>query len=206
MISLLRHTMLLVAMLFYGMAAHGMTADEILNDAANRYQSHKSITATFTITESGNTVNGTIVVAGDRFNVITPMMTIWYDGRTQWSYSPSVQEVNITEPTVEELQQINPFAIISAFRKNYKATMLSKTANRYCIKLTPLSADASNISQTTLTLNTSTLFPTEIHLITDNNNAITISVKDVKIGKSLPISTFTFDAKNYPDAEIVDLR
>ncbi len=205
MTSLLRHTLLIVTMLFYGMATYGMTADEILNDAANRYQSHKSITATFTITESGNSVNGTIVVAGDRFNVKTPMMTIWYDGRTQWTYSPSAQEVNITEPNVEELQQINPFAIISAFRKNYKATMLSKTANRYCIKLTPISA-GSDISQTTLTLNASTLFPTEIHLITDNNNAITISVKDVKIGKSLPISAFTFDAKNYPDAEIVDLR
>lgn len=47
-------------------------------------------------------------------------MTTWFDGRTQWSYLASSDEVNVSEPTPEELQGINPYAWLSLYKKDYK--------------------------------------------------------------------------------------
>ena len=103
-------------------AAESATA--ILDKAAAQARSAKSLKATYTITADGHSQSGTLTIAGDRFIISSPQVSSWYDGKTQWTYSTQTGEVNITEPTPEELQQVNPFAIISSFRKLYIATLL----------------------------------------------------------------------------------
>lgn len=205
MMITIRHILLIVT-LFVSVNAFGATAEDILDSATQKYQSAKSLTATFTVTESGNAVNGTIIVSGDRFNVTTPEMSIWYDGRTQWTYSASTQEVNITEPTAEELQQVNPFAIINSFRNAYNATIIKSESGKHVLQLTPRSSQYPNIRRVILTLSSNTLLPSEIKISTENNSEITIKTDHIAVGKALPASTFTFDGKKFPQAEIIDLR
>lgn len=205
MMITIRHILLIVT-LFVSVNAFGATAEDILDSATQKYQSAKSLTATFTVTESGNAVNGTIIVSGDRFNVTTPEMSIWYDGRTQWTYSASTQEVNITEPTAEELQQVNPFAIINSFRNAYNATIIKSESGKHVLQLSPRSSQYPNIRRVILTLSSNTLLPSEIKISTENNSEITIKTDHIAVGKALPASTFTFDGKKFPQAEIIDLR
>lgn len=205
MMTTIRH-ILLIMTLFVSVNSLGATAEDILDSATQKYQSAKSLTATFAVTESGNAVNGTIIVSGDRFNVTTPEMSIWYDGRTQWTYSASTQEVNITEPTAEELQQVNPFAIINSFRNAYNATIIKSESGKHVLQLTPRSSQYPNIRRVILTLSSNTLLPSEIKISTENNSEITIKTDHIAVGKALPASTFTFDGKKFPQAEIIDLR
>ena len=150
-------------------------------------------------------MNGTIVTSGDKFHISSPQLSTWYDGRTQWTYSPSSNEVNITEPTAEELQQVNPFAIISAFRRAYKGTLLKSPAGTHTVQLLPLDKKAS-IRKAVVTFDAKTLYPTLIRLTTDNNAILSIKVTNVVAGKKYPLSTFVFAKKKYPGAEIIDLR
>ena len=133
-------------------------------------------------------------------------MTVWYDGKTQWSYSPAINEVNITEPTAEELQQVNPFAIIQAFRRAYKAGYVGK-ANGVTrqVQLTALNP-RDEIRKAIVTMNTSTLFPASIVLTMTGNKTITIKVSSARVGATLPMSTFRFEKKKAPKAQVVDLR
>ena len=62
------------------------------------------VTASYSITTPDGTSNGTIAMQGSKFRVISPEAKSWYDGKTQWSWSPLTSEVNITSPTTEELQ------------------------------------------------------------------------------------------------------
>ena len=184
---------------------YAINANEVLTNASEKYQKDGSISAQFTLSGVGNSTDGTITISGDKFHLSTPLLSIWYNGRTQWTYSAETNEVNITEPTVEELQQVNPFAIINSFRMQFNATLLKSANSMYRIQLTPLKSVNTSISKAIVTLNASTLYPNEIALTIDNN-IITIKTKNIKAIKNVPHKTFVFDEKKYPNAEIVDLR
>lgn len=201
---MVRDIILMLLIAFMGVEAHAVTADEILTDATGRYQTVKSISAQFSMQDNSGMVSGNIVISGDRFHLETPALKVWYDGRTQWTLVTETNEVNVTEPTVEELQQVNPFAIISAFRNNYKASLLNSTANEYKIQLVPISS--SGVTSVILQLNRPTLYPKSVEIHSKNTSPIVINVKNVSEGKSLPIGAFMFNKSQYPEAEIIDLR
>lgn len=181
------------------------TATTILDKASAKFHEAKSLIASYTITTDGNRQSGTLVVAGDRFNLSSPQISSWYDGKTQWTYSTHTGEVNITEPTPEELQQVNPFAIINSFRKQYKATLLKSSAADRKIRLTALN-QKNDIKSVVLTLNATSLYPTRIELILGNRRVVTIDVNTITPGNTLPRSEFQYNPKKYPGIPVVDLR
>ena len=199
------YILLSLVVFFSASDIYAINANEVLTNASEKYQKDGSISAQFTLSGVGNSTDGTITISGDKFHLSTPLLSIWYNGRTQWTYSAETYEVNITEPTVEELQQVNPFAIINSFRMQFNATLLKSANSMYRIQLTPLKSVNTSISKAIVTLNASTLYPNEIALTIDNN-IITIKTKNIKAIKNVPHKTFVFDEKKYPNAEIVDLR
>ena len=185
--------------------ASAATVNEILSTAASKYAKCKSITCSFALIDNGHSQNGTITVAGSKFVITTPQISTWFDGKTQWSYSPSINEVNISEPTAEELQQINPFAIINSVQNDYTAKLLTSNKDKYQIQLSSKSSNKT-IKNIELSLNSSTYFPSLIIISLKNNTKITINVKQVAEGNALPTSTFTFNTSKYPGVEVIDLR
>lgn len=180
-------------------------ANSILANASNNLVKSKSISANFSIINNGSPEQGSITIAGDKFTITTDELSTWFDGKTQWTYSSSINEVNISEPTPEELQFINPFAIIRNFKTEFNAKLLSNTNGVYKIILTPKNKNTS-MKNIELSLNSSSFFPTLVVINATNNIKTTIKVKSIKTGGTLPISTFTFNANNYPNIEIIDLR
>lgn len=124
---------------------------------------------------------------------------------TQWTYIVADKEVNISEPTAEELQQVNPFVIINKFRNGYTASLLKSTVGKKKIEL-KASRKNADIASATLTINATTYLPEDITLKLSDNHTITIRLSNVEIGKKLPDSNFKFDKKRYPKVEIIDLR
>ena len=183
----------------------GETAGSILDKAATKIRSAKSISASYTITADGHKQSGEIVVAGNCFAISSPQISSWYDGKTQWTYSTQTGEVNITDPTTEELQQVNPFAIINSFRKLYKAVALKAPATEKKIRLTA-SNPKNDIKSVVLTLDATTLYPSHIELALTNRRTVSIDVTSVKSGEQLPQSEFRFNPKLYSGVPIVDLR
>lgn len=181
------------------------TASGILNSSANKIKSAKSLVASYVITADGHKQDGIMTISGERFTISSPQMVSWYDGKTQWTYTSHTGEVNITEPTAEELQQINPFAIIRSFSNNYKAQQLKSPAGTKKIRLTALSPK-SDIKTVILTLNAKTLYPTRIDLTMGNRQSVAIQISAVEEGPTLPAANFRFDAKKYPGVQVVDLR
>lgn len=184
-------------------AAESATA--VLDKAAAKIRSAKSLSASYTISADGHSQSGTLTIAGDRFTIDSPQISSWYDGRTQWTYSANAGEVNITEPTPEELQQVNPFAIINSFKTNYRASMLKAPAGEKKIRLTSTNS-RSDIHSVELTLSASTLYPTRIVLTMGNRRSVSISINSVKAGAALPVSHFRYDPAKHPGIPVVDLR
>ncbi len=181
------------------------TAENVLNRAAKDLSSAPSVEVTYTLSGAdGASGKGSLVIAGERFHIVMPEVQIWYDGNTQWVYNSDTQEVSITEPTAEELQQINPFVIINRFRSAYQAKLLSDKPTLKKVRLTALSPRA-DILQADLTLDAS-YHPVEIDLTLANHSKMTVKITRFTTGKSLPISEFRFDGAKFPSAEVIDLR
>ena len=181
------------------------TASQILDRAATKVRQQKSIVASYTISADGHNQDGTLTLAGDRFTLSSPGLASWYDGKTQWTYSDQIGEVNVTEPTPEELQQVNPFAIVNSFKKIYAATLLKSPVNEKKIAL-KANSKHSDIRNVVLTLDSSTLYPKQIVLTMSNRRTVTIKLNSIRPGGNLPLSFFRFDSKKYPGIQVIDLR
>lgn len=181
-------------------------AMQLLENAAANIKSMPSLKANYTITVSGQgSATGVMTLSGDMFVMTSADLMTWYDGTTQWTMVMADNEVNVTEPTADELRQVNPFVIINNFRNSYSASSLKAGPGQKKLLLKAKNAKEP-IAETTVTLNAATLLPVQIELKLKNNRTVSIKVTGIQKGKSLPVGVFRFPAKKYPSAEIVDLR
>lgn len=194
---------LLMVALCVGAASSG---GALLQRCAAKIKSAPSLSVTYTVSADGNTAEGLLVLQGEMFTISTPGMVSWYDGKSQWTYSDQIGEVNVISPTAEEVQQINPFAIVKSFSSSYSSEQVkSSSAGVTTLRLTANNRK-SDISSADVTINDKTLYPTRIVLTMSNRQKVTINIKNVKAGGKLPVSNFRFDAKRYPTVQVIDLR
>lgn len=194
---------LLMVALCVGAASSG---GALLQRCAAKIKSAPSLSVTYTVSADGNTAEGLLVLQGEMFTISTPGMVSWYDGKSQWTYSDQIGEVNVISPTAEEVQQINPFAIVKSFSSSYSSEQVkSSSAGVTTLRLTAKNRK-SDISSADVTINDKTLYPTRIVLTMSNRQKVTINIKNVKAGGKLPVSNFRFDVKRYPNVQVIDLR
>ena len=192
----MKRTYLLVLILFLSVslsAQKDKQAREILDKTANALQQAGGIRATF-----GGTGNGTLLLKGNRFYLNSGGIQSWFDGTTQWSYLESSEEVNVSNPTPEELQTINPYALLSIYKSgyNYKYTGIE-------VILTP--ENKQDITSITLFVS-QTYQPLYIKVEQSNKSANEIIVTSYQTNQPLDNATFKFDKKKFPNAEVIDLR
>ena len=201
----MKRTYLLVLILFLSVslsAQKDKQAREILDKTTNALQQAGGIRATF-----GGTGNGTLLLKGNRFYLNSGGIQSWFDGTTQWSYLESSEEVNVSNPTPEELQTINPYALLSIYKNgyNYKyaGTKSRNGKQGFEVILTP--ENKQDITSITLFVS-QTYQPLYIKVEQSNKSANEIIVTSYQTNQPLDNATFKFDKKKFPNAEVIDLR
>lgn len=187
------------------MIAVAQTPTAILDKCVAAINASGGVTANYTITMADGTSSGTIAMQGNKFRVISPEAKCWYDGTTQWSWSPMTGEVNITSPTAGELQMTNPIAAVSHFKANFNMKRAkAKTSKTLVIKLTPKKKD--NIKTLWLYFDETTSLLRTARFEMSDKSVYVIKITGYK-HKALPSSTFTFDKSQVPaGTQVVDLR
>lgn len=177
-------------------------AREILDKTARALQQAGGIRATFE-----GTSEGTLLLKGNRFYLNSGGIQSWFDGKTQWSYLESSEEVNVSNPTPEELQTINPYALLSIYKSGYNYTYAgSKKRNGkqgFEVILTP--EKKQDITSVTLFVSR-TYQPLYIKVEQNNQPASEIRVTSYQTNRPLDNAAFRFDKKKFPNAEVIDLR
>ena len=201
----MKRTYLLVLILFLSVslsAQKDKQAGEILEKTANALQQAGGIRAPF-----GGTGNGTLLLKGNQFYLNSGGIQSWFDGKTQWSYLESSEEVNVSNPTPEELQTINPYALLSIYKNgyNYKyaGTKSCNGKQGFEVILTP--ENKQDITSITLFVS-QTYQPLYIKVEQNNKSANEIIVTSYQTNQPLDNATFKFDKKKFPNAEVIDLR
>ena len=194
---------LLMAMTISLHAQNAATARKILGRTAAVISSKGGATANFTITGTKTgTVNGSLAIKGRMFHAVTPQSIIWYNGKTQWTYLKATEEVNVSTPNEAKQMSMNPYRFINMYQSGYNLSMTDK-GKGYWVHLTAQNKQRS-VQEVYILINKKNYHPSTIKM-RHGNSWSTITVKNLKTGK-LPNSLFTFNAKDYPHAEVVDLR
>ena len=164
-----------------------------------------AIEAKFTLRQPGQPLTtGSAVIQGKKFTLNVPAMRVWFDGKTQWTYSKDAAEVNITEPDAAELAETNPLTIITSNAKGCKARRLDAAKGTDRVELTPTTK--CSFTKAVVTSDATTNFLCEIVVTMNDGSRVIITFDSMKKIAKKPDSYFRFDKKAAPSAQIVDLR
>jgi len=181
--------------------AYGQNAKQVLDKTAAIVAAKSGAKASFTIKGEQFNTSGTIAVKGKKFQATTPQATIWFDGKTQWTYLKKNDEVNVANPTEAELAAINPYNFIYMYQKGYKYTMEKKNGS-FIVHLT--ATNKRSIQEMYITINSKSHIPSQIRM-RQQKGWTTIDISGFKQSK-LSDGMFRFNSKDFPNAEVIDLR
>lgn len=181
--------------------AYGQSAKQVLDKTAAVVAAKSGAKASFTIKGDQMNASGTIAIKGRKFQASTPQATIWFDGKTQWTYLKKNDEVNVANPTEAELAAINPYNFIYMYKKGYKFTMEKKNGS-FIVHLT--ATDKRSIQEMYITINPKSYIPSQIRM-RQQKGWTTITISGFKQSK-LSDGLFRFNSKDFPNAEVIDLR
>ncbi|WP_337628371.1 LolA-like putative outer membrane lipoprotein chaperone [Prevotella sp.] len=173
-------------------------------DKTSKVIEHKSgVSAAFTLNNpTTGYVSGTIAVKGGKFNARTPQAIVWFNGKTQWTYMKKNNEVNISTPTQAQQQMMNPYTFINVYKTGYKMSS-TKAGGSYEVHLVAQNQKRS-IQEMYVTVNSKTYVPSRVKM-KHNGRWYTVTISNFS-AKKLPDSLFAFNSKDYPSAEVIDLR
>lgn len=192
----------LITVALFSMATYAQSAKSVLDKAAATISIKSGVKANFKMTGGMGSSSGTIIIKGKKFHATTPQATVWFDGKTQWTYVKDNDEVNVTNPNESQLQALNPYNFINLYKKGYDAT-LNSSGNNHVVHLTATSAERK-IRELFITVDKKTYHPTQVKLLQGKKWTV-FDISDLK-KQNVSDSQFTFNAKDFPKAEIIDLR
>ena len=191
-----------VACVLLGVSAQAQTARQVLDKAAGVISAKGGAQASFTIKGENMNTSGTIAIKGKKFHATTPQATIWFDGKTQWTYLKKNDEVNVSTPTEAQLQAINPYNFIYLYKQGYSYTMAKKGAS-YEVHLTATDKKKP-IQEMYITVGQKSYIPSQVRM-KQQKGWTTIDIRGFKAA-TLSDGIFRFNSKDFPTAEVIDLR
>jgi outer membrane lipoprotein-sorting protein len=183
--------------------ATAQTAKDVLDKCAATLSAKDGIQADFSMTSAqfGN-ASGSISVKGQMFCARTSAATMWFDGKTLWTYMAKNDEVNVTTPTAERLQTLNPYNFINLYKQGFKYTM-TKADKTFNVHLTAKDKNRT-VQEMFITVDKASYHPTEVKLL-QKQKWTTFTISNLKTTK-LADDAFRFNSKDFPSAEVIDLR
>lgn len=182
-----------------------LTPEQVAQKAAAVITDAKSITATFSISANGRSSKGTIKSSGNKFSVLLPEVSTWYNGKDLYVYNQRTSETTVTVPTAQELLESNPLLYVKGGAGGYSYSFSPVKRNgKYVVDLVPRSKK-SGIKKLTFTIN-ATNFQTERIAVSMGGGLTTIDVTSFKTGGGLGAAEFEYPRSQYPKVEVIDLR
>lgn len=208
-----------IQILFFCFIATGWAtaqkAESVLNKASAAYENSNGLSALFAaniqyekqgVSES---FEGTIEMKGDKFVLKTPDTYTWYDGKTQWAYVVRTDEVNISNPSGDELQFTNPMILLRTYKKGFNLAYIGESTSdngKIADDVLLASKSKNDIEKIEIQIEKNSSLPVRLTVTMKNGLRSVIRISKMKTDVNQPDAMFVFNPADYPDAEEVDLR
>ncbi len=208
----MRHYLFILAALCGLTLQAQVDGKKILDKAADKIATYGDVCIEFRATTYNGTkelgkMEGKMLLQDMKYQLDTPEMMTWYNGFTQWTLIPENKEVNITNPTAEEIQAVHPYSFLSLYKSGYDVEVKDATLRNQAVYEVHLTAQKKDMPIQELYVDVRksdyALYCLRVRQGKDWNR---ISLQTIQGGLKFSDADFTFPKKKYPDYEIIDLR
>ena len=205
----MRKTVILLLLLLPAVAFAQSAAVEFLDKAVAAMKADAAVQMDYSSTvydENGKAVQtdkGVMRLDGNCYSLLMDEMKVWCNGKVQWSYMSSVNEIYITDAASDEAQNMSPLYIMEKFRDGFAASM-EKKGNATDIVLESAGGD-DNINKVLLRFgNGGRLELMCIYMA--GQGRIEVLLDEYTAHCSFPDSVYECPVEDFPSAEVVDMR
>lgn len=207
--------MILCCSIHSAFAQNDAKAKAILDATTKKINSLKSLKANFALYltsangKTKETKKGTFAMKGKKYHVVLGGQEIICDNKTVWTYNKDANEVQVSTFNASE-QTISPAKLFTGFYEKeyrYKYVGTRKVNGKNCdvVELTPTNA-SKQFKKVELAIDKATGIITGGNLWEKNGNQYQYSITNFTPNAAINDSYFTFNPKQYPGVEVVDLR
>jgi outer membrane lipoprotein-sorting protein len=192
-------------------------AKSILDEVSSKTKTFKTILAdfSFSLENKAMSINekndGSIKLKGQKYLVDLPGagVKVFSDGKTNWSYMKQGNQVTISTIEDSGSELMDPSSLFSIYEKGFTSKFIAEKnvggKPVYQIDLFPDKKEY-DVSKITIEINKTTMMIQSAQLYGTDGNIYGIVVKKMETDKDFPDAEFIFDARKFPDVEVIDLR
>ncbi|TDE12810.1 LolA family protein [Dyadobacter psychrotolerans] len=185
-------------------------ATAILDAMSSKYQKVKSFKALFTYTpEGGKPLKGDVTTKGTKFRLKMAGQEIYNDGKLMATYIKETNEVNYQDFDPTASGDLDPTKIYSAYKKGFKYVFVDEkkvgAQVLETVELTPTNKN-SQVSKVQIQVNKADKSINNWKIFQKNGEKVTYKLDQFQPDVAVADNFFTFNAKQYPGVEVVDLR
>jgi outer membrane lipoprotein-sorting protein len=211
----LASAVLLIAL--FSQAQQDTKAKGILDEVSGKTKTFKTISADFSFSMENKAMSinekndGSIKLKGQKYIVDLPGagMKIYSDGKTNWTYMKQGNQVTISNIEDSGNDLMDPSSLFSIYEKGFTSKFVAEKnvggKPVYQIDLFPDKKEYE-VSKIAIEINKATMMIQSAQLFGTDSNVYGIVVKKMETNKDISDSDFVFDAKKFPDIEVIDLR
>ena len=216
--TMMRSIILSLSILLLSIASYAQSSAEskaILDKASNLFEQSEGVKLSFTLTPDSpdggafEPQEGIAFVKRNKFKLDMPYSTIWCAGTTQWVLLKDANEVNISNPTPEELISISPLGLLNMYKTNYILKKpVARTFNGRAtteIEMTPINK-LQDFKSLTIALDNKTNNVVMVKFTTRDDSKNKLTISDYNSNNKFTNDLFQFNKNNHPGVEIIDLR
>jgi outer membrane lipoprotein-sorting protein len=210
-------TSVIVLIALFTKAQQDPKAKSILDEVSTKTRTYKTISADFSFSMENKAMlineknDGSIKLKGQKYFVDLPGagVKVFSDGKTNWSYMKQGNQVTIS--TIEDAgsELMDPSSLFSIYEKGFTSKFVAEKnvggKTVYQIDLFPDKKEY-DVSKISIEISKANMMIQSAQLYGTDGNIYGILVKKMDMDKDFPDSEFVFDAKKFPDVEIIDLR
>lgn len=190
-------------------------AKEVLEAVSNKITSLKSLKANFALhlTSANGKINdtkkGSFAMKGQKYRVALDGQEIICDNKSVWTWMKDLNEVQVNSYNPNE-QTLSPAKLFTNFydkEYNYKYAGQRKFNGKDCdvIEMTPVSG-SQQFSKIELAVDKATSIIAGGNVWEKNGNQYRYEISGFSPNANLSDSYFSFNEKEHPNVEVIDLR
>jgi len=182
----------------------------ILDAMSTKYEKIKSFKAIFTYTpEGGKPLKGDATVKGTKFRLKMAGQEIFNDGKLMATYIKETNEVNLQDFDPSAGGDLDPTRIYSAYKKGFKYAFLQEKkegAQTYEVVELTSTGKNSQVDKVQIQVNKADKSINSWKIFQKNGQKVKYKVEQFQPDVAVADTYFTFNAKQFPGVEVVDLR
>ncbi len=197
---------------FSSFAQNGQDAMKLLDKFSSNALGAPSVSMKFelvNVDQTENTIDtliGSIILSKDKYQLVMPDYTVWFNGETSWNYLSAEKEVTVTKPDKKDDSfQNRPSSIFSMYKKGYKTRLIEEKKDSYIIDLYPEDIK-SDLLRVRLSIGKSLMDLKTLEYKKREGIVITIYVSEYDLKQKPQASAFIFPSNKYKGVDINDMR